>query len=1423
MNNSATIHQTLAFTAATTRPARSILRRARLAILLGVVSLLGLHAAPSAWSQSAPKYRVAEIVPLPPGFTEQSQVRYIASNAQGYILFEYFADYFAPDARALPLVYKGNGEFVPFPLSGLPANGGTLVSNISDVASDGSFRVIGGIYMDRTRPVIWTVSSNGSVSSQVLTNLVLPPNSQAPGEQPWARALAVNSAGVVVGDGASHLASRGLRWFAPDPTAQIFPESMVYDTAFDIDEAGNYVRRGQTSGTVFYNGTQVTFPAADALASVTAVRGERAIGEYQTGGNSGIPYVYSAATGQVMSLPKYIDPRSPDSATTQPNFLRDLNAAGDITGQGTQNAGAWNRPTQLLWKRQANGTYQFYPLIGMIEDPAATSSLQFDRAEALDITADGRLIADVSFNYQERRAVILQPVLPNPGPPLPATTGFTVNDSSTGIPVPPDSVLRMRVTQPSTAARLIVRVQSSTTPANEGSWTDLNNGSFGRMIFDVTNETYVLNTTTYPRVANVHFRVIASAPSNASSISNVVGPFNLTSSTPHLGRTILSTTRNGIGAKINFRAFDETHPAGTTMRIQSATSPGDESNWADLANGNGGRMAPYRNPGDFYLDSKDYPAHGALYFRAVASAPGFVDSPSRGVGPFLLINSPSPTVRVTSPGLSGAGIGTDFEFPVDLPAGPFNITADAAPAGGPGIKSIGLLYDGATVERFVAASGSRSYTPPAPGDHVVEASAIDDLGVIGDSIPVFVRIAPANGKVFQRLADGDWSDPARWLDRNGNSGVPGANDLAIVGTFNVALSQDVTVLAVGLHGGTIAGPAGLTVTGTLTASKGTISAPRLTITETGALLLVNEEDVAFSGTIINRGRTQLIGRAGITGVRNSSRQAEGAEPDGFFDGVAAFFQNLGDFVMGRRTGGKREARPAPQPVPETPRTVVVETFENAGSLIGQDGAGLIGQDLAGLIGQDGAGIISNDGASIISNDGSSLIGQDGAGILGDSGSGIISGGGGNIISGGAGNFIPGARPAVVGDAPTVASSFTQTGGTTNLNGIRVIGPMILSGGVLKGSGLIAGDLTNTGGFIAPGNSAGSIAVTGNFTQTANGSLLLELGGVNSYRPDFDQLKVGGSAALGGKLSVKTINGFTPNASTSLVPLSYGSASGTFAFLSGNVQFEQRDTGAALSVTGPNPPAPKLLNIATRMRVEAGDNVLIGGFIVTGTAAKKVLLRAIGPSLPLSDKLADPTLELVQPGGATVFNNNWADTQAEEVRGTTIPPSNELESAIVITLQPGAYTAVVRGVGGGTGVALVEVYDLDQAADSTLANISTRGLVQTGENVMIGGVIIGGTTPAKTLIRAIGPSLSNQGVAGALQDPELQLVDRDGNIISNDDWRATQEAEIIATTVPPPNSREAAIVATLVPGAYTAIVRGKNNTTGIALVEVYNLQ
>lgn len=265
-----------------------------------------------------------------------------------------------------------------------------------------------------------------------------------------------------------------------------------------------------------------------------------------------------------------------------------------------------------------------------------------------------------------------------------------------------------------------------------------------------------------------------------------------------------------------------------------------------------------------------------------------------------------------------------------------------------------------------------------------------------------------------------------------------------------------------------------------------------------------------------------------------------------------------------------------------------------------------------------------------------------------------------------------------------------------------------------------------------------------------------------------------------------------------------------------------------STAGTTPSPAQVLNIATRMRVQSGDKALIGGFIITGNAPKKVVIRGIGPSLSgfFSDALADPTLELFQGSTSLQTNNDWKSNQQAEIEATGIAPGNDAESAIVRTLAPGAYTAVLKGNGGAEGIGVVEVYDLDQTVDSKLANIATRGFVETDNGVMVGGVIVGpsfAAGSAKVVARALGPSLANFGITGTLSNPTLDLVNASGTILrSNDDWKSSQQTEIEAAGLAPSSAEESAVVETIAPGNYTAIVRGKNNTTGVALVEVYNV-
>lgn len=240
--------------------------------------------------------------------------------------------------------------------------------------------------------------------------------------------------------------------------------------------------------------------------------------------------------------------------------------------------------------------------------------------------------------------------------------------------------------------------------------------------------------------------------------------------------------------------------------------------------------------------------------------------------------------------------------------------------------------------------------------------------------------------------------------------------------------------------------------------------------------------------------------------------------------------------------------------------------------------------------------------------------------------------------------------------------------------------------------------------------------------------------------------------------------------------------------------------------------------------------MIAGFIITGNASQPVVLRGIGPSLiaaGLSDVLLDPVLELRGSDGALIMqNNNWKDTQRALIEGTVYEPTDDRESVIVASLQPGAYTAILTGNGQTTGVGLVEVYDNDPGTDTQLSNISTRGFVRTGDNVMIGGFILGdGALNARVAIRGIGPSLVQSGISNALADPTLELHDSNGTtLIVNDDWQddALSASQLIFHNLALQDSRESGIFTSLAPGVYTAILAGSGGGIGIGLIEIYNI-
>jgi hypothetical protein len=325
-------------------------------------------------------------------------------------------------------------------------------------------------------------------------------------------------------------------------------------------------------------------------------------------------------------------------------------------------------------------------------------------------------------------------------------------------------------------------------------------------------------------------------------------------------------------------------------------------------------------------------------------------------------------------------------------------------------------------------------------------------------------------------------------------------------------------------------------------------------------------------------------------------------------------------------------------------------------------------------------------------------------------------------------------------------------------------------------------------------------------------------------------------------SIQSVGGNNTYSSTSFTPTAVGTYNWTASY-SGDANNPPTATACgdanetvtvnAVPTPTPSPTAtPLALNVSTRMNVGTGNNVGIGGFIISGTAAKHVIVRGIGPSLTkfgfaATDVLADPTIELHGPGAfGTITNNNWRDSQEAQIKADGLAPTNDLESAIDASLPPGAYTVIVKGNNNGTGIGLFEVYDLDTTAASRLANLSTRAFVGTGGNVVIAGFVLGNNSGNdRVVVRGLGPSLSAFGITNALADPTLELRDENGVLVfANNDWQdnASQSAKISAALLAPTNPKESAIAATLPPGLYTAILAGAQSSQGVGIVEVYDL-
>ena len=441
---------------------------------------------------------------------------------------------------------------------------------------------------------------------------------------------------------------------------------------------------------------------------------------------------------------------------------------------------------------------------------------------------------------------------------------------------------------------------------------------------------------------------------------------------------------------------------------------------------------------------------------------------------------------------------------------------------------------------------------------------------------------------------------------------------------------------------------------------------------------------------------------------------------------------------------------------------------------------------------------------------------------------------GNRASTGGGIFIRGSNAVLeigntILNAGASGSNIFNNGGTITSQGYNLSSDD--GGGFLTSTG----DQINTNPMLGPLQDNGGPTFT---HALLTGSPAINAGDPNFTPPPlYDQRGLGYDRVFNGRLDIgsfelqSTPPSPTPTP-TSPTPTPTSTATATATPIA-TPSATPTPTATPTPSSTPSSTPAQALNISTRLRVETGDRVMIGGFIITGTEPKKVALRGIGPSLRnsgLSDVLADPTLELRDSTGALLFqNDDWQDdpTAAGQLTALGLALQDPKESGTVATLQPGAYTAVVAGKDQTAGIGLVEVYDANQAASSQLANISTRGFVQTGDNVMIGGFILGGSSNnTGVVVRGIGPSLSQFGLNNVLADPTLELRDSNGNLlISNDDWQddPASAGQLTAHGLAPQDPNESGIFALLPPGAFTAVLAGENGGTGIGLVEIYNVR
>lgn len=778
-----------------------------------------------------------------------------------------------------------------------------------------------------------------------------------------------------------------------------------------------------------------------------------------------------------------------------------------------------------------------------------------------------------------------------------------------------DTVLQFAVDHPSQLAGRRVTMQASTTPLE--AWSDLTTGVAGHMDYDEARQIYVLNTTNYPAQNGVYFRSQVSAPGVSALVSNVVGPFNLASAKPRAGRTLFELKGNELRADFDFRATQLDVPSPVALRVESTTTPAIESSWTDVQDASGLLLPVMRqeegNPTLYSLTTNNLAEFRGTYFRAIAAGAGLVDSISNIVGPRkgIRVIPPAVTLTVTTP--LGAGSGQTSGDPIVRTANAegvaaFNIKTTVFAGTGRSLSSVSLILDGVPV-RTLESSGlgtSIEFEREVKlGPHDFQVLAVDDLGTTGraGTMPVYVSVVPAVAPAAPRTRDltfrpelytvansgGDWSDPGTWRNAQGNPGVPTSSDLVIIGGATVNLAGGIgNVYTMSLNGGRLVGPGQIRIKSLLSVAGGSFDSSLTLAIQPGATCeMLNAADFRFDGVLLNQGTFNVRGARSILGIKDFLNFGGGVVnflPPLLPSAAVAAALPLGPRLI--ECGAVEDAgRVRVQPLSPS------ATFVNisGGNIISNDGASIISNDGASIISNDGASIISNDGASIISNDGASIISNDGASLIGQDGSGLI----GQDVAG----FIKVGLQAPAGlRAPrddVARTGYLKTGGDIDLTSLVIAGPLKLEGGVLTGSGVIQGNLTNNGGFIAPGDPAGSLLVTGDFAQGPEGTLVMEAAG--GAAGQFDQFLVGGAASLGGKLEMRFIGGYVPLLNDLLNPMGFASATGAFVSISSNAQLEVTPTGlgAVLDPAQALQPGGFPIFVTDAQRLEGGNFLLRG--------------------------------------------------------------------------------------------------------------------------------------------------------------------------------------------------------------------------------------